>query len=116
MEKIDILKGKWVNKEKGLVLSFYNSYSRASYSFGKIGEKLNYNGYVSNIDIKDKYITLIVSYNESDWQKGESPKYKFAKMIIEREDTELKLELFMEYENIYMKYAGESWNDVEKVI
>lgn len=113
-EDISNLGGKWLNKDNDLILSFFNSYGRSGYTLSVKGENLNYNGYVSSITKKGKNINLIVSYNASDWQEGESPDYKFAKMTLVKEDNKIILKNFMAYKNINFLYAGKNWQDVDE--
>ena len=113
IEKIKGIEGKYINKSKNLVLSFYDNYGRASYSFGETGDSLNYSGHVSSIQEKGNDITLLVSYDTSDWQNGEKPEYEFAQMKLYKSGNDLRLRSFLNYKNIDLSYAGKNWNDVK---
>ncbi|WP_329385449.1 immunoglobulin-like domain-containing protein [Anaerofustis sp. HA2171] len=113
-EDISSISGKWLNKEDDLILSFFNNYGRAKYSVSVKGELSNYNGFVSSIDVNGNKITLVLSYNASNWQEGESPDYKFAKMVLIKDDNKLTLKSFMKYKDIDFSYAGESWQEVDE--
>jgi len=114
-ESIRNIEGKYVNKEKEIILSFYNNYGRAAYSIGKSGDKNSIGGYVVNIYEDNGYIDLTLSYDTSNWQKGEKPNFEFANMKLYKNGNNIRLKSFIDYKNIDFSYAGKRWEEVIKI-
>ncbi|WP_290773418.1 immunoglobulin-like domain-containing protein [Anaerofustis sp.] len=111
-DEMGSLTGKWINKEKDLILSFYDGYGRACYSIGKHGDSIDYSGYVSEINNSQDETVLLLSYNAADWQNHEKPDYVFSNMITEKRGNKLTVKSFMDYKNIEFSFAGSNWEEV----
>ena len=114
-DQIKDLKGKYADRKSGCVLSLYDNYGKAMYSFQQVGGKTDVEGSVCSRKNKGKTTTLVLSIKDTK-KADKKGSFRFVSLKAVRKGKYLTVKSFLGFSNLKLKYVGDDWESVDSYL